>query len=258
MFLASIALALSAAPSSTSSEFDQSHKPWTEVLSACVRGDLFDYKKLKQDRSKLDAYLGSLEAVMPEEFASWKRAQQYAFWIDAYNAYTVKRVVDAYPIDSIKDLGDDKQSVWAQEFIPLGRLFPEAGDRQLSLNDIENKILRPKFKDARVHAAINCASRGCPQILGEAFIAESLDKQLDAQVERWLGDSTRNYFNPRLEKIAVSKVFDWYRDDFVRDAGSVVGWLATHAPEADREWLATIKDSKLLYMEYSWKLNDVR
>lgn len=245
--------ALALAPS-----FDSSHALWTEVLSACVRGDAFDYRKLKADRSKLDAYLGSLEAVMPEEFAGWKREQQFAFWIDAFNAYTVKRVVDAYPIESIRDLGDDRQSVWDQEFIPLGRLFPEAGDRKLALNDLEDKILRPKFKDARVHAALHRAARGSPPLLGEAFVADKLDRQLDAQVERWLGDPDRNRFDRKSSTVSVSRIFDWYKDDFVREADSVRRWLEKHAPEAEHEWLSNAKDLKIELLEYSWKLDDAR
>src|SRR5262249_9097381 len=103
-----------------------------------------------------------------------------------------------------------------------------------------------------------CAARGCPRLAGEAFVAEKLDKQLDAQVQRWLTDSTRNLFDSGHRRAAISRVFDWYRDDFVRDGGSVVGWLATHAPDMYREWLVTLKDSQLSYIEYSWKLNDGR
>jgi hypothetical protein len=240
------------------SSFDQTHKPWSDILSACFRSDGFDYKRLKEDRSKLDAYLGSLEAVMPEEFAGWKREQQFAFWIDAFNAYTVKRVVDAYPIASIQDLGDKKQSVWDQEFVPLGKLFPEAGDRKLSLDEIENKILRPKFKDARVHAAIHRASRGSPPLLGEAFTAEKLDRQLDAQVERWLGDPERNRFDHKSSSASLSKIFDWYKEDFVREADSVRRWLEKHAPAAEREWLSSAKELKIEFLDYSWKLDDAR
>lgn len=239
-----------------SSDFDQTHARWTEVLTAHVRGEAVDYKALKQDRAGLDAYIGSLETVQPEEFAAWSRARRFAFWIDAYNAYTVKRVVDAYPIESIQDLGDAKGKVWDQEFIPLGKLFPDAGGKDLSLNDIENRILRPTFKDARVHAAINCASRGCPPILAKAFVAEHLDEQLDEQVRRWLADPARNRFDAKANKVVVSKIFDWFKDDFVRDAGSVQAWLASHAPEKEREWIGSAKDLAIEFRDYSWKLND--
>jgi hypothetical protein len=236
--------------------FDQSHARWTDVLAAHVHGDGIEYKAIQSDRAGLDAYLASLETVMPEEFASWSRAQQFAFWIDAYNAFTVKRVVDAYPIASIQDLGDATKKVWDQEFIPLGRLFPEAGGNDLSLNDLENKILRPKFKDARVHAAIHCASRGCPPLLARAFVADKLDAELDEQVARWLDDPARNRFDPKAKKIVVSKVFDWFKDDFVRDAGSVQAWIAARAPEKERAWLASANDVAIEFQDYSWKLDD--
>lgn len=246
-----VALALVATPG-----FDQSHVAWSDVLRAHVRGDGFDYRKLKEDRAKLDAYLGALEAVMPEEFAGWKKEQRHAFWIDAYNAYTVKRVVDAYPIKSIKDLDRDGKSVWDQPFIPLGKLFSESGGEKLSLNDVENKILRPGFKDARVHAAINCASKGCPPLSAEAFVADKLDDQLDAQVTRWLSDPARNRFDRKANVAEISKIFDWYKEDFVRDADSVRKWLSIHAPESEREWLESEAILKVRYLEYSWELND--
>jgi hypothetical protein len=247
--LLALALALSA-------DFDQTHARWSEVLAAHVRGEAVDYKGLKQDRAGLDAYLGSLEAVQPEEFAAWSRAQRFAFWIDAFNAYTVKRVVDAYPIASIRELDDAEGEVFEQEFIPLGKLFPEAGDRKLSLNDVLNRILRPKFKDARVHAAIHRAARGSPPLFDKAFVADRLEDQLDAQVARWLGDPGRNRFDAKSCKIVLSKVFDAYEGDFTRDAGSVRAWLAEHAPEKERPWLASAKDLAIEFQEFSWKLDD--
>jgi hypothetical protein len=251
MFLVAFALI-----TATSTSFDQSHARWTEVLTAHVHGDGVDYKAIQSDRAGLDAYLGSLESVMPEEFASWSRAQQYAFWIDAYNAFVVKRVVDAYPIDSIQDLGDGKAKVWEQALVPLGKLFPDAGGNDLSLDDIQNKILRPKFKDARVHAAIHRASKSSPPLLAKAYVADRLDDQLDEQVARWLDDPSRNRFDAKSNKVAVSKTFDWFQDDFTRDAGSVRAWLASHASEKERDWLASAKDLAIEFQPYSWKLDD--
>ncbi len=236
--------------------FDQSHARWTEVLAANVHGEAVDYKTIKEDRAGLDAYLASLETVMPEEFASWSRSQQLAFWIDAYNAFAMKRVVDAYPIASIQDLGDGTTKVWDQPFIPLGKLFPDAGGDDLTLNDLENKVLRPKFKDARVHAAIHPASRGAPPLLARAFVADKLETQLDEQVARWLGDPARNRFDAQAKKVVVSKIFDLCQDDFVREAGSVRAWLEAHGPEKDRAWLAAAKDVAIEFQDYSWKLDD--
>jgi len=251
MFLAALAvLAVSHAG------FDQSHARWTEVLAANVHGESVDYKAIQSDRTAFDAYLASLESVMPEEFASWSRAQQFAFWIDAYNAFTVKRVVDAYPIASIQDLDDGTTKVWDQAVVPLGKLFPDAGGDDLSLNDIQNRILRPKFKDARVHAAIHRASRSSPPLLAKAYVADRLDEQLDAQVASWLANPSLNGFDAKADKVVVSKVFDWFQDDFVRDAGSVRAWIAARAPEKERDWLASAKDVAIEFQAYSWKLDD--
>lgn len=238
--------------------FDQAHSLWADVLRTHVQGDRFDYKELKADRARLDAYVKSLERVTPADLEAFSRAEQFAFWINAYNAYTVLRVVDAYPIDSVKDLGDDKVSVWDQKFIPLAPLFPESKGEKLTLNDIEHKILRPKFKDARVHAAVNCASEGCPPLAKEAFTAARLDEQLDRQVKAWLAAPARNKFDKSAGKLEVSKVFDWFKEDFVRDAGSVQAWIAKYAPESERGWLAEAKSPKIEFQDYSWKLNDVR
>jgi hypothetical protein len=169
----------------------------------------------------------------------------------------VRLVVDKYPIASIKDLGDDKQSVWDRDLVPLGALAPDFKKEKLTLNDIENKILRPKFKDARVHAAINCASIGCPPIRNEAFVADKIDKQLDDQVKRWLTDKTRNRFDKSKGLLELSQVFDWFKDDFVRDAGSVQAWIAKFLPD-EASWLDTKKKYETKFVEYSWKLNDAR
>jgi len=251
MFLAAFAVL---APSFAG--FDHSHARWSEILAANVRGENVDYKAIQSNRAALDSYLASLESVMPEEFASWSRSQQLAFWIDAYNAFAVKRVVDAYPIASIQDLGDGKGKVWDQEFIPLGKLFPDAGGNDLSLNDIENRILRPRFKDARVFAAIHRASRSSPPLLAKAYVGERLDEQLDSQVASWLADPSRNRFDAQASKVAVSRIFDWFKDDFARDAGSVQAWLAAHAPAKERDWLSSAKEVAIEFQPYSWKLDD--
>lgn len=240
---------------STEMDLDAIHAPWSEVLNAHVRGGNFDYAGLKTNRAKLDAYITALESVKREELEKASKQARYAFWINAYNAYTVKRVVDAYPLKSIRDLGDDKKSVWDRDLVPLGKLYPALEKSKLTLNDIENKILRPEFKDARVHAAINCASKGCPPLRAEAFTAAKLDTQLDAQVKAWLGDTTRNRFDQSKNRIEVSKVFEWFGEDFTKSADSVPAWIARYRP-SDAEWLTAKPGPKVDYAEYDWALND--
>jgi hypothetical protein len=245
-----------ASPEPRPAEFDQTHAAWTEVLRACVKDDRFDYAKLKQDPAKLDAYLAALARVTPQELGAWSREQRFAFWINAYNAFTIKKVVSHYPLKSIKDLDGalGLKSVFDDEFIALPGHHPEGKDERLSLNDIENGILRPTFKDARVHAAINCASVSCPPLLNEAFTAQKLDQQLTAQMRAFLADPRRNRYAPDQGKVELSKVFEWFEDDFKRDAGGVREYVQKYAPEEHKE---LVKAAKLEHLDYDWALNDV-
>ncbi len=247
----------SPAPDTTQAAFDSIHAPWTDILAKRVRGGDFDYAGLKKDRAPLDAYVAALEAVKPERFQALTKREQFAFWANAYNAFTVKRVLDGYPVQSIRDLGDDKTSVWDREFVPLGRLFPKLGKEKLTLNDVENKILRPEFKDARVHAAINCASKGCPALRAEAFTAAKLDAQLDEQVRAWLADGSRNRFDRAKSEIEISRVFEWFAEDFQKESGSVRAWIARFRP-ADKEWLDAPAMVAVKYVEYDWALNETK
>lgn len=238
--------------------FDQMHAPWSAILKRHVHGNDFDYKALAADRAGFDHYLRSLEQVSPAEMGVWNDDQKMAFWINAYNAYTVERVLTGYPIESIREVGNAQASVWDQVFIRLDRHHPSGKRKRLSLNDIEHKILRPTFKDPRIHAAVNCASRSCPPLLNEAFVAEELDKQLDGQVRAWLADETRNRFDRASSTLHVSQIFDWFRADFESDDfegdGGVAKWIARYAPESEAAWIAKAKDVR--YLEYDWSLND--
>ncbi len=241
----------------TSPSFDHSHALWAHVLAKHVVGDRFDYAGLKRDRTTLDEYLEQLHALKPEELAAWTREQQFAFWINVYNAHVVALVLTEYPVDNIKDIGGLFSPVWKKAFIAMPGLHPSGKPDYLSLDEIEHQILRPRFRDARVHAAINCASISCPPLRNEAFVAERLDDQLDDQARKWLADPTRNRFDEAKSRAEVSEIFDWFKDDFVRDGGSVLGWIGKYAPASEATWLSKVK-VKLSSLDYSWKLNDVR
>ena len=238
--------------------FDHGHGALAALLARHVRGDRVDYAALAQDRGTLQTYLDGLAAVAPEEFSAWSQDQRFAFWIDAYNAFTLALVVDHYPIDSIKDIGGLFDSVWDRRVVPLGHLFPEAGRAQLSLNDVEHRILRPVFEDARVHAAINCASESCPPLRPEPYVAERLERQLDEQARQWMADPTRNRYELSADTLRLSKVFDWFEEDFRRDAGSVQAWVARYAPQEVAERIRGEERLRVRYLDYSWRLNDVK
>jgi len=235
-------------------EFDQEHTAWTAVLRAHVHGGSFDYAALKKDPQAFEAYLATIDAVTPEELASWTREQRFAFWLNAYNAHTIQKVIDNYPLKSIRDLDGllGLNSVFDSRFIDMPKLDPEGKGRKLSLNDIENEILRKRFEDARVHASINCASKSCPNLRNEAFVADRLDDQLDDQMRRFVADTTKNRFGE--ERSRVSEIFKWFKDDFVRDAGDVRAFIARFASPENAEF---VRESTLEYLSYDWSLNDV-
>lgn len=247
----------SADPGAPRVPFDHSHALWDGILRAHVRGTDFDYGALAKTPDELYRYLGLLHAVTSAELAGWTREQRFAFWINAYNAHTVQKVVENYPLESIRKL--DKafglKSVFDQAWIPMPALHPEGKDEELSLNDIEHSILRARFKDARVHAAINCASKSCPPLLNEAFVAERLDQQLESQMRAFVNDPDRNRFDRAEGQIRLSEVFKWFQEDFERDAGSVVEYLVRFAPPEDAAFL---RKAKVRYLDYSWDLNDAR
>jgi hypothetical protein len=248
--------------------FDHQHAAWTVLLKKHVvlldggRASQLRYAGFAADRVALKAYLVTLSGVSKADYDAFSKLQQMAFLMNAYNAFTVELILTRYPkLTSIKELGSLIQSPWKKKFIPL------LGE-QLSLDGIEQDMLRERgrFDDPRLHFAVNCASIGCPPLREEAFVAERLDAQLDEQARRFLSDRSRNRWNAEQQRFEVSKIFDWYADDFKlghRGIGSVGAYLARHADQltdvpAERERLRGQAVAKISYLDYDWKLNDAR
>lgn len=247
---------LPAAVRPAETDFDHEHALWTAVLKRYATKDGFDYAGLKEDRGDLDRYLAALRAVERRELEGWTDAQRQAFWLDAYNAHVVRLVVDAYPTQSIQSLGTFVTSVWKRDVVPLGHLHPKGARGDLSLDEVENGILRAVLPDARVHAALNHASVSDPALASEAFVGARLDAQLDRRAQAWLADPARNRFDRTGTRLYLAKAFDTHRKDFVRDAGSVQAWIARHAPPEHRRWVGEAKRIEFEYLEASWALND--
>jgi len=234
-----------------------SHEAWSALLRQHVRllrsgqASQLDYRSMAAQRPTLQAYLASLSAVSAASYQAWSRAAQMAFLINAYNAFTVELILSRYPdLRSIKELGGLLRSPWKRAWVPLL-------GQTLSLDDIEHVRLRPVFRDARIHFAVNCASIGCPMLREEAYQAERLDVQLDEQTARFLRDRTRN----RVEggTLWVSKIFDWYGGDF---GPRLSTWLASRAAllsEQPTEQQAIAAERlPIRFLGYDWALNDSR
>ncbi len=194
------------------------------------------------DLERLRAYVDRLEATAPEEL---ERDAQLAYWINLYNAATLELVLDHYPVESIKKIGGRLRSPWKRNVVTV------AGE-DLTLNGIENDIIRPRFKDARIHFALNCASIGCPPLAAWAYCEEELDTQLDTACRVPLNDSRWVEVEP--QHLRLTKIFDWYRDDFVEAAGSIEAFIAGFRAE-DADLFADPGRLKIKYGDYDWDLN---
>lgn len=235
-------------------DFDHTHSDFTVVLAQVVNGEQVDYTTLKGIAQQLDHYLAQLEATDPADFASWTREQRYAFWINAYNAYILRLIRDADNPASIRDLGGAVFGrIWDLKLIPLGKLAPALEQDLLSFGNIEHDILRPQFKDARTHAAINCASESCPPLQAFAFNADGLEIQLEETMVKFLGNSRLNKFDREAKTLEVSSIFDWFGEDFERDEGDIRAYVQRYLGEGN----AWISGADLSFLEYSWSLNAV-
>ena len=220
------------------------HAIWAELLNKYVKPNGVDYAGFKSEEEKLDQYLKVLEHT---DLKTLSREEKFAYYINAYNAWTIKLILSAYPgIKSIKDLGTFLKSPWEKKFVRID------GD-ELTLDDIEHHILRPRFKDPRVHFAINCSAASCPPMSSQPYWGSSLDLQLD--------QATRSFINEpnsyRLEGNAfyVSRIFKWFAEDFNHD---VVGFYLKYAQDDLKKKLTAKKDAlEVKYLDYDWSLNDV-
>ncbi|TNF26435.1 MAG: DUF547 domain-containing protein [Bacteroidetes bacterium] len=219
----------------------QNDSLWAELLQRHVdKTGWVSYSGFRNDSALLNNYLHSISANAPE--ADWSNDQKLAYWINAYNAFTVKLIIDHYPVRSIKEIKRGVpfvNSVWDIRFI-------EIGGRQMSLNHIEHDVLRKEFEEPRIHFAIVCASVSCPKLRNEPYRAFDLERQLQEQAIDFVNDPRKNRFE--ANRILVSPIFDWFKKDFTRKT-TLIGFLNMFAQER----LGT--GTKLEFMEYDWNLN---
>jgi len=230
---------------------DADYSAWAAFLDRyrSVGGDgvaRLAYDKVsKPDRARLDAFVRALETAPVDRMA---RPQQLAYWINLYNAATVRVVLERYPVSTIRKIDGGLLGLgpWNKKLLTV------AGE-PLSLNDIEHRIVRPIHADARIHFALNCAALGCPNLAAAPFTAAELNTQLDV--------ATRTFVNHprglRLEKgkLTGSSIFDWYAVDFGGPEG-VVAFARRYADDKTRGLLQG--RARIERFSYDWKLNDRR
>ena len=233
----------------------EQHRIFTEVLRDHVKEGIVDYKSLCRD-SRFAQYMTQLMAIDPDNLSSKK--EKFAFWINAYNAWTLKIICDNYPLQSITQLHSGgaalavvlKTTVWDKNLVTVH-------GKKTSLSFIEHKILRPEFRDPRIHFAIVCAAKGCPPLRSEAYEADRIDVQLDEQARVFLSQEEKNKFD-RENKIAyISPVFGWFKVDFGARKEAVLRYISTFAPPDVKDILqANPGEWKIRYTFYDWSINE--
>lgn len=220
------------------------HALFANLLSAHVKNGLVDYNGFKEDEAKLDRYLEEMAQVNPGQL---NEADRMAFYINLYNAWTIKLVLSKYPgIQSIKDIGTIFQSPWKKKIVRLN-------NQVVTLDYIEHAILRPQFKDPRIHFAVNCASMSCPPLLSEPYTGESLEEQLNRATRDFINNPERNYVDNKT--LYASRIFKWYADDF---KDGIIPFFKSYANGGLKAKIEEHeKDLKVKFLGYDWSLNSM-
>lgn len=194
-----------------------------------------NYKKIKANPKELEGLVKQFQAATPQ--TTWSKNAQLAYWINAYNLFTIKLIADNYPITSITKLDNGKP--WDVKRITLGKAT-------YSLNQIENEIIRPTFKDARIHFAVNCAAKSCPPLYNKAYTETNVQKTLEQRTSSFINSS---YNVIKENEVKISKIFEWYKTDFTKN-DNLLPYVSTFAK------VKMSKNAKVTFLEYDWSLNE--
>jgi hypothetical protein len=223
-----------------------SHEIWDLLLQRFVddEGNV-DYPGVVRESEQLQSYLDILSSHPPDP-GTWSEAEQLAYWINAYNAFTVKLIADNYPVESIRELDPPLpipmlRTVWHKRFF-------EIGGKPMNLDQIEHKILRKDFEEPRIHFAINCASYSCPPLRREAYNAGNLEEQLDEQARIFINN--RRWNQVGTQDANLSAIFNWFKGDFTKNGGSLTDYINRYSDVDLHE------NAKISFLEYDWSLNE--
>jgi hypothetical protein len=230
---------------------------------------MVNYRKLKAEPQKLHAFITELQNLDKKDFDKWSDNEKIAFWLNAYNALTLKAIIDNYPI---------KSSFFRSRIYPKNSIRQIAGvwdkikfkvmGQNLTLGHIEHKILRVKFDEPRIHMAMVCAAIGCPPLRNEPYTGDKLREQLDDQTHRFLANSDKFKVERADERIYLSPIFKWFAVDFIKKYGpqknigrhnkeksAVLNFIASYLDKAQKDYVLSGK-FKIKYLKYDWSLNE--
>ena len=217
------------------------HEKWDALLQKYVDAyGKVNYKGLKSEEKALDEYLELLSANEPQPY--WSVEEMKAFWINAYNAFTVKLVLKYYPLSSIKEIKEKGQDAWHIPFIKIG-------NKLYTLDYIENTMLRGQFNDSRIHFVINCSAKSCPPLRNKAYKPDNIEIELRLATRRFINDKRFNIVDEN--HLQISQIFNWYKDDFLKEENSIQEYININTPHIEVK-----KTASLNYLDYNWALNE--
>ncbi len=242
---------------SFSAQANVDNSGFTALLHDHVKDGRVNYKSIKQDK-RLTDYLAQLSKTDPKTLSG---KDELAFWINVYNAFTLKVMCDNYPLKSITDLNSPsgagglifatiaKSTIWDKQFI-------EINGKKYSLNGVENDIIRTKG-DPRVHFAMVCAAKSCPPLRNEAFESAKLNEQLEDQGRIFLAQNKKNWFDFSKKTCQISNIFNWFKGDFEKTGKPVLQYISRFLPKEQGEMLlANANNFSVNYTEYDWSINE--
>ncbi len=266
--IAILAVSMETQASEKASESSFHYNDYNQVLQNYVdEENLVDYESLKANPENLNSYLKRIAEVKPNEFQSWPGDVRLAFWINAYNAITLKVIIDHYPIKAswIGSLRFPKNSIRHIDGV-WDEITHTVMGRSMTLNQIEHETIRKNFNEPRIHFAVNCASIGCPKLRREPYVASKLDSQLDDQVTELMNDPEK--FRVESNTLYLNKILYWYGEDFVgqysanerfthlgKTERAVANFFYQYMSGGQKQMLEGTQFS-VSYLDYDWSLNE--
>ena len=220
-----------------------SHQAFDEVLQAHVKDGVVDYPAVARD-VRFAAYLDQLDRVDPNALPD--RRHKLAFWINAYNAFAIKGILDGY--SPLTTIGQWRYFIGKQHRV---------GGESINLYDLEKKLLIPDFREPRIHFAIVCASQSCPRLRSRAFTAGRLNAQLEENASAFVNDPSKNRFDREGRTAHLSKIFDWFEEDFLTHGGSLLGYVRRYVEDPELVADLATQPYRIEFLDYDWHLNGV-
>ena len=214
------------------------YSEWDSVLQEHVKQGFVDYKGLQNQPENLKQFLEKATNVQKQDFEKWEKKEQLAFYINLYNALTIKLILSEYPVKSIKDIGNFFRGPWSRDVFSLF-------GNTITLNNLEHDIIRKQFNEPRIHLALVCAAKACPPLRSESYRAEILNELLENQAKNYLSSSNGLIIDEQKQTIFISSIFKWYAEDFE----SVPDFIQKYTSRS-------IKTYSIRYLDYDWSLNE--